>query len=129
MAEVEWALLCDYAFLDANGKMCLIGVFNNFNVRRVPTMHPRAALVVQMRGIPKESWRLRIEIVRPGGSVLQKVEGQGAIGEQGGAGIALTLQPVQLPDAGSYSINIGVNDEPSYKTGFAVLIPETRLPS
>lgn len=28
MAECEWAIVCDYAFLDAGGKMCLIGIFD-----------------------------------------------------------------------------------------------------
>ncbi len=123
MAECDWAILCDYAFQDSRGKMCLIGIFNNFNLPKVPAIHSQAALVVQLKGDPNEQFRARIDFVRPGGAVLQSMEGQGAISPLGGAGIALSLQALQLPDAGVYTINVYVNDEVSYVTTFTVHVP------
>jgi hypothetical protein len=126
VAECDWAILCDYAFQDARGKMCLIGIFNSFTVPSVPTIHPQAALVIQLKGDPDERFRVRIEFVRPvaGAGVLQKMEGEGAVSPFGGAGVALNLQAIQLPDAGVYKVNVYVNDELSYVTTFAVRIPE-----
>jgi hypothetical protein len=41
--------------------------------------------VVQLRGKPKEGVSIRIEIVRPGGTSLLRIDGSGQIGDGGGA--------------------------------------------
>jgi len=120
MAECEWAVFCDYAFLDAQGKMCLIGIFNRIFVKAVPAIHPQAALVLQLLGKPKEAVAVRIEIVRPTGASLHRIDGSGEISEDGGAGLQLSLSPIQLPDYGEYDCNIYVNDERAYTAKFRV---------
>jgi len=120
MADCEWAILCDYAFLDAQGKMCLIGIFNRVHARTVPTFHRQAMLIVQLAGEPGEDVRVKIEILRPTGTVLQGLEGQGTISPMGGAGIVLQLQSLQLPDWGRYRINIRLNDDLVATSGFNV---------
>jgi hypothetical protein len=104
--------------------MCLIGIFNNFAVKSVPAIHPQAALVVQIKGDPDEKFKVRIEFMRPGGAELTKMEGDGAVSPMGGAGIALNLQAIQLPDSGVYTINVYVSDVLSYVTTFAVHTPD-----
>ena len=120
MAECDWALLCDYAFLDAGGKMCLIGIFDNIFAKKVPTTHPQASLVVQLRGSPKENLAVRIEILRPTGAVLQRVDARGEISDEGGAAINLRLMGLQLPDYGAYDCAVFVNDALSYTAKFTV---------
>jgi hypothetical protein len=129
VAECEWAVFCDYAFLDAQGKMCLVGIFNNFNVRTVPIIHPQAALVVQIKGEPNERWRARINLLRPNGSLLHKFEQEGVVSEDGGAGILLRFQPLQLPDRGTYRCTVLLNDSLSYETAFTVRTPTSDAPS
>ena len=129
MAECAWAVLCDHAFLDAAGKMCLIGIFDRFNVKTVPTIHPKASIVVQLRGEPKEAIHFKVEIVRPGGSTLWKAEGEGEASEAGGAGLQLTISPLQLPDYGPYACNVFVNDQLSYIARFEVGKASSGAPS
>jgi hypothetical protein len=128
MAECEWALLCDYAFLDRAGKMCLIGIFDNIYVRGVPAIHAQAAVVVQLRGEPGQRLRVRLEAVRPTGSSLFKIDGEAICGPIGGAGVQFAM-PLQLPDLGYYPVNVYVDDELSFKAGFSVATPPANRPS
>lgn len=123
MAECEWAMLCDYAFLDAGGKMCLIGIFDNIFAKKVPATHAQACLVVQIRGKAKEPIAVRIEIVRPTGATLQRIDASGEISDEGGAAINLRLMGLNLPDFGTYDCAVFVNDELSYTAKFSVLKP------
>lgn len=129
MAECEWAVICDYAFLDARGKMCLIGIFDRIFAKTVPASHPQAALVVQLRGKPQEAIAVRIEIVRPTGGVLKRVEASGQMSDSGGAGLQLAFAPIQLPDYGDYQCCVFVNDERSYTARFVVARPASSGPN
>jgi hypothetical protein len=130
MAECEWAVFCDYAFLDQQGKMCLIGIFNRIYVKEVPAVHPQASLVLQVLGKPKEAIAIRVELVRPTGATLKKIDGSGEVSEDGGAGLQLRISPVHLPDYGEYDCNIYVTDVLSYTAKFTVSqVPSGGRPS
>ena len=64
MAECDWAILCDYAFLDSNRKQCLIGAFDNIFAANVPSGLPRAAVALKILGNPSEQVTFRLEILR-----------------------------------------------------------------
>ena len=68
MPECEWAILCDYAFLDVNRKRCLIGTFNEIRTTNVPAHHPQAALALKILGEADEKAGVS---ARPGGDRLQ----------------------------------------------------------
>jgi len=55
--------------------------------------------------------KLRIEVIRPAGGVLTKVEGEGQLGETGTAEIQFGLRNLALPDFGIYAFNVYVNDD------------------
>jgi hypothetical protein len=129
MAYCEWAMLCDYAFLDSAGKLCLIGVFDKIFAASVPTMHPQAALVIQLKGSTGEKIGLRVHIVRPGGTVLLKLEGDLVIGPGGGAGANMRLINLQLPDHGPYSINVYLADDLVKTLPLTVAPPQVNSPS
>jgi hypothetical protein len=120
MAEVAWALICDYAFLDQGGKACLIGVFDKVVAKSVPATHHQAAIVVQLRGEPGEDFRVRVELVRPTGGVLHQVGGPGKLNANGAMGVQLTLANVQLPDWGRYACNVYLDDTLSHTVDFRV---------
>jgi len=125
VAECEWAVICDYAFLDSQGKACIIGIFDGIYAKAVPVIHRQATLVVQLRGAPREAVSVRTELVRPNGGGLTKVEGHGELSPTGVAGLQLRLGPMNLPDYGQYSCNIAVNDQQSYVARFDVRKPPT----
>ncbi|MGE0363053.1 MAG: hypothetical protein AB7R67_20235 [Vicinamibacterales bacterium] len=128
MADCEWAILCDYAFQDVNRKMCMIGAFNQISTTSVPAVHALAALVLKVSGDANEKVSIRVEIVRPSGGLLVKVEGEVQLGIVGAGEINLQLNQLPLPDWGLYSFNIFVADQLSKTIGFNLLKIESTKP-
>jgi hypothetical protein len=52
MARCDWAIVCDYAFLDDNRKMCMVGVFDRIFATAVPAVHHQASFVLKLIGEP-----------------------------------------------------------------------------
>jgi hypothetical protein len=121
MAECDWAILCDYAFLDAGRKQCIIGAFDRIYTARVPTALPKASVAVKVIGNPSEQIRFRFQIIRPTGIELLHVDGQIAAADTGSADIQFNLVNTTLPDIGVYSINVYLNDELARPITFQVV--------
>lgn len=116
MAEVEWAMMCDYAFKDSGNKTCLIGIFDRIFTKGVPTALNRASLALKVAGEPKENAKIKIEIVRPTGGVLATLQVDVALGDNGAAEVQAAIQGLPLPDWGIYGFNIFVGEDLSSKT-------------
>jgi hypothetical protein len=123
MADCDWAILCDYAFLDSSRKQCLIGAFDRIFTPSVPSLIPRASVAVKILGNPDEQVSFRMEIIRPTGTQLLSAEGSALIAESGNADVQFNLVNTAVPDFGMYSINIYVNGELSRPITFQVMLP------
>jgi hypothetical protein len=123
VAECDWAILCDYSFLDVNRKLCLIGIFDRVFAERVPTAHHNAGLAVKIIGEPNEKVQLKVEIVRPAGGTLGNLSGEATLSEDGLGQIQLNLGDLPLPDWGLYAFNIYLGDQLAKTTGFTVAAP------
>ncbi len=124
MAECDWAILCDYAFLDSNRKQCLIGAFDNIFAANVPSGLPRAAVALKILGNPSEQVTFRLEIMRPTGPQLLAAQGSVAIpADASAADVQFNLIGVPLPDYGIYLINVFVNEVASKQISFKVTPP------
>ena len=116
MADVEWAMMCDYAFKDNGNKTCLIGIFDRIFSQGEPTALNRASLALKIAGEPKEKAQIKIEIVRPTGGVLATLQVDVELGDNGVAEVQAAIQGMPLPDWGIYGFNIYVGDDLSAKT-------------
>lgn len=122
--NVNFALLCDYALLSADGKVSLLGVFTRINAAQLPTVLPRAYFVFELgldyteMGKPFE---VRVECVDADGSPVLKtrneitVQGTGKPGDKPTVPQILQLPPLQFKRDGSYDINVFVGTDPSPK--------------
>jgi len=110
MATCDWAIVCDYAFLDITRKVCLIGVFDRIFTPAVPSVHPQAALALRLVGNPNETVDLRADIIRPTGELLARIEGRGELGDAGTAEVHMGMAGLPLPDFGIYAFNVYLGD-------------------
>lgn len=106
MAEVDYMHICDYAFNAEGGKPCIIGVFDQIQTNQFPTHHPYMAVAIQLRGQQHELIPVTVELGRPNGEVLARVEGQINASPEGGAFVTLNLVNVQFPEQGRYTIKV-----------------------
>lgn len=123
MAECDWAILCDYSFLDVGRKMCLIGVFDRIFAPAVPTAQHQAALALKIVGEPTEHVMFRVEIVRPTGELLATLGGEATLGEAGTGELQLNMAGLPLPDYGLYAFNVFLDDQLTRTAGFSVAKP------
>lgn len=115
---VSFALFADAANLSQEGKLNILGVFDAVQVGQMPAVHPRAHLVVRLKGTPQDVGvhRVALRWLNPAGTELWSSEGQvelapppQAVTEVDIPLIATIDLPLDVP--GAYSMQIAVNDE------------------
>lgn len=126
MAECDWAIMCDYAFLDVNRKMCLIGTFDRVYAASVPGGLHQVAIAMKLLGNPNETANFRLEILRPNqGGQLIGAQGSAVLGDSGTGDVQFNIAGLPLPDYGIYYINVYVDNGPPRTVSFQVTQPPT----
>jgi len=115
--HVDFAVLADYALIDQQGKLSVLGIFQHVWVAQFPAVHPRTHLVVRVRGRRTEigDHRIQIRFVDAEGKELIGGEGTVQFGEPP-AGVteveagAVLVFDVPLAAAGTYAFEITLGD-------------------
>jgi hypothetical protein len=118
--NLDFAVLADYALIDQQGKLSIIGIFQHVWVTSFPTVNARTHLVLRVKGRRTEigSHSIRIRFVDDAGQELLGGEGTVQFGEPV-AGVteleagAVLVFDVPLPKAGQYAFEIGLDDQVS----------------
>jgi hypothetical protein len=76
--HVTFALFADAANLSQEGKLNILGVFDALQVGSLPALHPRATLVVHLKGSPADAGahRVTLQWISPNGSELWSSDGE-----------------------------------------------------
>lgn len=121
MAEVDYMHICDHAFRTDSGKACIIGIFTHIFASSFPATHPQMVLAIQFQGTPHEVFAPKIEIGRPNGDVLGKMDGQNLTCDpEGGAFLVATMVGTPFPEPGRYTVKILAAGRPLATQSFQV---------
>ena len=115
-------MLADYALIDQQGKLSVLGLFQHVWVPHFPALHPRAHLVLRVRGRRTEigEHTIRIRFVDTQGTKLVEGEGTVHFGEPP-AGVtdveagAVLVFDLPLPQAGPYAFEISLDGGEEYR--------------
>lgn len=115
--HVDFAVLADYALIDQQGKLSVLGIFQHVWVATFPAVHPRTHLVLRVRGRRTEigEHRIRIRFVDDQNQELMGGEGTVQFGEPP-AGVteveagAVLVFDVPLPRPGTYAFEIVLSE-------------------
>lgn len=115
--HVDFAVLADYALIDQQGKLSVLGIFQHVWVAQFPAVHPRTHLVLRVRGRRTEigEHRIRIRFVDASGRELIGGEGTVQFGEPP-AGVteveagAVLVFDVPLAGPGTYAFEIALGE-------------------
>lgn len=116
--EIKTALLCDYAFTDAAGKLCLIGIFDHLTIQPgSPGLISRAYLVAEVRAPVTEgsNHTLQMMFVNEDGHHEGPVVDVGvqlsAVGPRHplGGTLLITIGPLPIPRPGEYAFELHRN--------------------
>jgi hypothetical protein len=115
--HIAFALFADAANLSQEGKLNILGVFDAVQVGALPSIHPRATVVVRLKGTPGDAGQhlLAMRWVNPRGEELWSSKGQVDVGAppMGVAEMDLPLiasLDLPLDVAGTYTLRIALDD-------------------
>jgi len=128
--HVSFALFADAANLSQEGKLNILGVFDALQVASLPAVHPRAHLVVHLKGSQSDvgAHTVSFRWLSPSGHELWQSSGDLAIGPPppGIAEMDLPLiAQLDLPmDAsGAYTMAIAIDGKHTIDVGIQVRTP------
>jgi hypothetical protein len=114
--QVSFALFADAANLSQEGKLNILGVFDALQVTTLPAVHPRAHLIVHLKGTSIDAGKHEVTLrwINPNGSELWTSTGELNVGSPppGVAEMDLPLiAQIDLPMdvAGSYIMSISLD--------------------
>jgi hypothetical protein len=118
--QVAFAVFADAANLSQEGKLNVLGVFDALQVGTLPAVHPRAHLVVHLKGSPADVGRHTVTLrwVNPSGNELWTSSGELNVG-QPPAGVTEMDLPliaqIDLPidAAGGYHMTVSLDEHQS----------------
>ncbi len=124
--HLDFAVLADYALIDQQGKLSVLGLFQHVWVPQFPAVHPRAHLVLRVRGRRTEIGQhtIGIRFVDDLGAILLQGEGTVQFGEPP-AGVvdveagAVLVFDLPLPKAGNYGFEIILDGGEVYQVPLA----------
>jgi hypothetical protein len=125
--HVSFALFADAANLSQEGKLNILGVFDAVQVATLPTVHPRATLVVRLKGARSDAGThtMALRWVNPQGTELWSSTGELNIGDAPpGAGdmdlplIATLDLPIDVP--GRYTMAVALDGQPTAEAAVQV---------
>ena len=128
--EVTLAVIADTAIQSADGKLSIIGLFQEIRSLAFPAVHPQAALVLTLRANASEAGehkRLTIRFMDED-SVLAELEGEFDLpkpypipGRPVFVNQVFVIQSLLLPKAGDYAFHILVGGEERSVVSFSAV--------
>src|SRR5262245_2778546 len=109
MIRIEWAQLCEMAFLDNCNRLCMIGIMTRFPTPELPISMRQLMMVVRVADAqPDESFSVGISMITPHGTALtpQRADGFEISGTP--EYIFITLRDIPLAEEGMHRFVITV---------------------
>ena len=116
--HVSFALFADAANLSQEGKLNVLGVFDALQVATLPAVHPRAHLVVHLKGnsLDVGSHTVALRWLNPSGQELWSSSGELNVGAPPTGVVEMDLPLIAQIDlpidaAGAYSMSVSLDDK------------------
>jgi hypothetical protein len=116
--HVSFALFADAANLSQEGKLNILGVFDALQVAQLPAIHPRAHLVVHLKGTNADigSHTVNFRWLSPNGSELWNSSGDLNVGAPPPGAVEMDLPLIAQLDlpmdaAGAYTMAIAIDGD------------------
>lgn len=101
-------VLCDHATVSQEQKLSIIGIFDQFFVKNLPTTWPKMYLVAVVRGEPNQEYPLTLKLVPPqkGEKDFENKEFKIKLGPNGKANVMTELVNFPISAAGAHKVQL-----------------------
>ena len=132
--HVSFALLADGANISQEGKLNILGVFDAVQVASLPAVHPRAHLVVRLKGTRADvgGHTLALSWLNPAGEVLWSTSGELGV-EEPPPGISdmdlplIAAIDLPLDRTGAYAMQVTLDGEAQARVPLQVRLGGTGM--
>lgn len=113
MANVDWAVLCELAFLDRHDRLCIVGMTTALPVPQLPVMVNQLMLVARLDGLePVEEIQIGAAIVSPSGVWKTPSIDDSVSIEMAREFVLVTLRSIPLAEEGIHSFRLMIAGMP-----------------
>lgn len=134
--HVSFALFADSANLSQEGKLNILGVFDALHVAAVPTVHPRATMVVRIKASPEDAGRHTLSFgwLDPHGEELWSSSGELEVGAPPPGAVELDVPVIAAIDlpiqaAGAHVMRVLLNGDLAAELVLHVRTGSTVMPA
>jgi hypothetical protein len=108
--KLNFIHVCENAFTSLDGKLNIIGIFNQINTINLPALHPRLMIVTSLAGEVKK-YSESIEIISPKGQIIAKAGNPIEIfKDNGSANFVADFVGIVFPEEGEYKIVVKTDE-------------------
>ena len=122
MAVINWAFLCDYAFVDPAGKASIIGKFDFISFSQLPKRWPQMFVAIELQLQPDEMITIGTAITTPSGKTLARLDTKTISGRGRKFIMPIGFYNVLFHEAGEHHIEIYVKDISVHHIPFNVVL-------
>lgn len=122
MARIDWAVLCESAFLDKNDRLCVIGIVRKLTAPAMPLTVRRLMLVARIADIqPVDEVAIAVGMVTPSGLHAARTGSDHVSIEMAGEYVLAALHDVPLFEEGAHRFQIKLRGQPVVSVDIPVL--------
>lgn len=120
-ATINFAHLCDTAFLSQQGKLNIIGIFEQVAVKKFPVRHPKITLALNL-SLQEGIYPFKIRLIHVfSNTEVTKLEGELNCKKAGKTGLINEFVDIRFQESGEYAFEIWIDNEPTGKVSFKVV--------
>ena len=124
MARIDWALLCDLAFLDRQDRLCIVGIVRKLPAPRLPLEIGQMMLVAHLADIqPVEEVEISVALVTPSGLLITPTCSDCVVVEMAQEYVLVTLRELPLREEGVYRFQVALKGQSVTSVDIPVLKP------
>ena len=128
MIKLNFAHLCEYAFILNNNTPGIIGIFSKITSKSKPVIRDNIAVILNINPNDTDEHIVRIVLKSPSGSeTLNPIEGEigPAYNKDQSLGLIINIQNIKLEEEGVYNIEIFVDEKRIETLSFTFEVEKT----
>src|SRR5215813_2617582 len=130
MARVDWAVLCELAFLDRHDRLCVVGMTTTLPVPRLPILVNQLMLVARLDGLKRvEEIQVAAAVVSPNGMWKTPSVDDSVSIEMAREFVLVTLRSIPLAEEGIHSFRMLIAGHPPVSVDVPVLTVGSAVPA
>lgn len=123
MARLEWAMVCDHAYLDSMQRICMLGVMRQLPALGLPDTMTRLMLVAKVIDLRvRDQFEVSVAIVSPSGALLAADDDSDAMSiDLVQDYVIVTIRGMPITEPGSYTFRLQIGEQPTMDVELPVI--------